>query len=1123
MGAFEKLQGYSASTRKATAPDQSALVSDMFDVTTPQGYFLNRVHQEGYKIVETVYTNSDGVVLTEAEFNKLSSAEKSRITKTLRKTELANMITSPSDTLTVSCAGSGKALVNGTGVATIDGFTPIEELDVGSQVYGVDGELYSVVGVFPQGVRDDIYTVEFDDGSVIKCTGDHLWTVEDESAICVTKDTKSLRDDLNGGIKYSIRSCKAVYGDAFAPLTLPPYIVGVLTSRSVKMTDNGEISFTDLNDKIVKYVKDTLAEVGIELHRKHLGLNGVDFYYFVRSNGNFRYSEVTPEDLLRDIVFAGRIPDEYLISSIEDRLKLLSGVIDSSSDTVNHCYFTQLKSRGILLSVRQLVESLGLICRDTSIDGHKTFISVTYPLHCLRIYPSAEFVHLHNLRDDMISFAAQQRLKRGIVSIKRVDEEVECTCIQIDSADHLYLTEHYIPTHNTTALIFKIMHDIITGEATKLVSIPNGQQVRVIDSVFVGTFLRSGADELRTRLDAWQRKMGYMPTADKVNFGTLHAEFKRALNELGVATPLAKESDLKKFVRQAADGLGITKDGRPLNNEDYMVISSIIAYYRNRLDSLRYDHPSCDEYDITPTVMDNLVNSYNMYKQMEGLMDFEDLQDLLYKYLYVTPNPSVQNFIANRYSYIYLDEFQDTSQIQYAILKFYARGRLSINKNAQRPQEDIGLYTGTPSRGKIIAIGDEDQCIYGWRGSDIDIICNEFKNDFSPAISQLSVNYRCPESILTPAASSIGANKMRVPKILKASRTGGEFRAYEFTNIKGMLKQLLDDISKDYQEGKSVAILCRTNFDGMIPAFLLEMERKYDFSISSSLMTLSSPLPKKIVDVASLFTERSSNAVRSALKLFVSRYAQRQVDELIQTLRNDETKGIKNSIWTLDERDIQHSCPELYDFVVMVKQLMVDSTGRRTQKQEVEALKGVYCWLISDVFTQDTPYEESARAYIETLLYLLSSKNFASVSDFVDAVNTYNDRLLGRVRKKGVKIEIVTVHEFKGKERDSIVVWNDSEGVFPSIKTDLTNQRQLEEERRVHYIACTRARHRCRLYAIKDKVGMFAKEMGVTFVNPIPIQGVLQTVNNITDAISKKENEIKEALQGVTFNDKIPD
>ena len=61
------------------------------------------------------------------------------------------------------------------------------------------------------------------------------------------------------------------------------------------------------------------------------------------------------------------------------------------------------------------------------------------------------------------------------------------TCIEVGSDNHLFLIEHLIPTHNTTALIFKIMHDIITGEATKVTSIPNGNSVRVVDNIFVGT------------------------------------------------------------------------------------------------------------------------------------------------------------------------------------------------------------------------------------------------------------------------------------------------------------------------------------------------------------------------------------------------------------------------------------------------------------------------------------------------------------------------------------------------------------------------------------------------------------------------------------------------------------
>ena len=87
-----------------------------------------------------------------------------------------------------------------------------------------------------------------------------------------------------------------------------------------------------------------------------------------------------------------------------------------------------------------------------------------------------------------------------------------------------------------------------------------------------------------------------------------------------------------------------------------------------------------------------------------------------------------------------------------------------------------------------------------------------------------------------------------------------------------------------------------------------------------------------------------------------------------------------------------------------------------------------------------------------------------------------NERLQARVGKN-YGISISTVHEFKGKERDSIYVWNDSEGVFPSPKTDLKELSQVEEERRVHYIACTRARCKSTIYSLMGSTGMFLNEM----------------------------------------------
>ena len=96
----------------------------------------------------------------------------------------------------------------------------------------------------------------------------------------------------------------------------------------------------------------------------------------------------------------------------------------------------------------------------------------------------------------------------------------------------------------TTALVFTIMKDIVTGEATKIVSIPDGEKLRVVDSIFVGTFLNSGAKELEKSSYKWQRTFGYTPTADKVHFGTLHAEFTHVLNALGVKKNIAERTTL---------------------------------------------------------------------------------------------------------------------------------------------------------------------------------------------------------------------------------------------------------------------------------------------------------------------------------------------------------------------------------------------------------------------------------------------------------------------------------------------------------------------------------------------------------------------------------------------------
>ena len=653
----------------------------------------------------------------------------------------------------------------------------------------------------------------------------------------------------------------------------------------------------------------------------------------------------------------------------------------------------------------------------------------------------------------------------------------------------------------TTALTFKIIHDIVTGEAVTMMAIPSGVPVRMVNKMWVCTFLKTGATELEESLRSWQKRLGYTDTANQISFSTIDAEFKRCLNAMGVATPIGSAEALFSLFKKAVDSCNIKRDGSNLlTKEDYQILSSIVVYYRGRLDNKKYQHPSCEDYGLTPTILDLLVNQFSALRAQNNIMDFEEVMELLYKYLYVTPNPAVQEFVANRYNFIYVDEFQDTSQMAYAILKFYARGHLWMNCGGGKPEVYTvgtptsnaiaidshgmpltidGLYTGIESTGKLTVVGDVSQCIYSFRGSDSKILAELVDYDFRPCISALSRNYRCPSNILNPVIPSIHKNDDSKNQAIVADKEGGEFYAYSFSSYKSMIKQLLVDIKKDMEDNHSVAILCRTNFDGMIPAFVLEAEGKFDFSISGDNMTLNSPLPRKIIGVTSLFTERSTPAVKASLEFFTSKYELYKLKDLMSTLKNNNT-----SVWKLPLMDFEYSCPSLKPFVKSVKEIIMPDGVNIDKSREMEALRAIYTTMIVDVFAGHSAYCESARAYIETLLYIIDSNNFKSVYEFLEEVEFLNDKLSGRIKKKKVPIQIATVHEFKGKERDSIYVWNDSEGVFPSSKCDLDDEEQLAEERRVHYIACTRAKKREHIYTMKGKVGMFVKEMNLTLQSP---------------------------------------
>ena len=225
----------------------------------------------------------------------------------------------------------------------------------------------------------------------------------------------------------------------------------------------------------------------------------------------------------------------------------------------------------------------------------------------------------------------------------------------------------------TTSLVFKIIYDLKTGWSTKVVEV-NGNNVRVPDKIWVSTFLRSGADELEFALRKWQSKLHCVDTSQSIEFSTLHAEFKRALNAFGVKTDIISDKENNQLLKNVLKPYNLMNArGKSLNSEDISNLESALARTRNVLDETRYTSDIYDELNISAKIIDAILFDWRAERTKLNKYDFEDLQEVLYKECYERNNEEVINFLANRYSFIYVDEFQDTSQIQYKLLQIYAR------------------------------------------------------------------------------------------------------------------------------------------------------------------------------------------------------------------------------------------------------------------------------------------------------------------------------------------------------------------------------------------------------------------------------------------------------------------
>lgn len=368
------------------------------------------------------------------------------ITKGLEKETLTTLIAQ---------TGTGKALTLDTPILTLNGFVPMGDIKVGTKVFARDGKAYPVSAVYPQGEKA-VYRVTFEDGTYVDCCSEHLWVYKTTDDVCrknnwrvSTLDYIMKHHPIKRGKSFNIGIpvSMPVHFEGKKELPIDPYVLGALLGDGGFTTDR--ISFTSIDDELVNEINNRL----ISFNGSFVKSGSKNLQYLFKSNTfkeNKLYRAIDNLGLKGTNSHTKFIPSVYLTSSIENRLELVRGLIDTDGTVTKRGfvkYFTS--SKQLRDDFVYLIRSLGYRCRIHSY--HRRNGSVEYS-----VFVSSKNAELFSSSHRKEQYAKSYKSVREnhydllkIVDICPLGYSKEMQCITVDSPDHTFICGDFIVTHNT--------------------------------------------------------------------------------------------------------------------------------------------------------------------------------------------------------------------------------------------------------------------------------------------------------------------------------------------------------------------------------------------------------------------------------------------------------------------------------------------------------------------------------------------------------------------------------------------------------------------------------------------------------------------------------------------------
>ena len=564
---------------------------------------------------------------------------------------------------------------------------------------------------------------------------------------------------------------------------------------------------------------------------------------------------------------------------------------------------------------------------------------------------------------------------------------------------------------------------VITHRTKKLI-----EEYKVNPSnILVITFTKAAAVEMQKRFEGL---MGgkYYP----VTFGTFHAVYFKILKYAYnySADNILREEKKVEYIKEIIGKLHIDIDD--INDFVKDIIGEISLVKGEMTDLNNYYSKNCPE--------ETFRKIYNMYNERlirENVVDFDDMLVMCYELL--SKRPDILKLWQNKYRYILIDEFQDICRVQYEVVKLLAK-----------PEDNLFI------------VGDDDQSIYRFRGAKPEIMLN-FTKDYPEAEQVLlNVNYRSTKEIVKRAGMLIGNNKKRFKKEIMATNDLDipvDIKTFKNDKQEALyILKLLDDYRKQGLVYDDIAVLFRTNTN---PRILVDKLLEYN-------------IPFKMKDVMpNIYEHWLSRDILTYIKIALGSRNRGDFLQIINRpkryISRDAFDSSQVSFW-----DLREYYSDKYYVVERINKLKYDLQWLE-RMNPYEAVNYIRHGIGYDEYVGE--YASYRRMKPEELYEILdelqeAAAEFETYEKWFLHMENYAEELKRQNAEKKQNregVELSTMHSSKGLEYKVVIILGANEGTVPYKKAFL--QEDMEEERRLFYVAMTRAKERLHIFNVKERYG----------------------------------------------------